>query len=134
MTERELAEHEARGSRNAEIRRTEERRNATINSVQNRAHEADEDDIGFTGATNAAEPSTNAPSEGKTSPFQSESPARAATKQDNTPSIQSLVDSLAPEQRDAVTKRAQQIARAGPTSPAWPAALSIAMRELGFAQ
>lgn len=141
INERELAEHEARGSRTAEIRRAEERSALTKGAKppETGAHDAS---TGFTRATNADDlpAHDDNPPRGRTNAgghhvgTEANVLAQAIAQPDDTPSIQSLVDDLESDQREAVTKAAWQIVRGGPDSPAWAAALSMAMRRLGYVQ
>ena len=107
--ERELAEHRRRGGRSAEIHRLE-------------------------GIHSARATTPVAVHEPVTAP----APARPVAGEFAKPPADdgiSVIDQLAQlddEARAAVTARALQIARGGPSSPAWRGAVSIAMQQFGL--
>jgi len=112
--ERELGQHYARGERSAEIRRLEATR-----------ERSDDEPPAVDDASDSTERAT-APSVAHT--------VAPAPPPDDTPNIDDVLEHLDADQREAVTQRALQIARAGPTSPAWRGALTMALRHAGFAK
>jgi len=113
--ERELGQHYARGERSAEIRRLEATRERS--------------DYGPPAADDAPEGTERT----AIAPPVAHRVALEAPR-DETPDIDDVLEHLDALQRAAVTQRALQIVRAGPTSPAWRGALTMALRQCGFAE